>query len=78
MTTRIYLVGPKNGAAGGRNRLVRATSQAQALRHVVDDTLAVRLASQDDIVRIMLERDPCEVEDATGEAPENPSGKGAR
>lgn len=35
---------------GEADRLVRATSQAQALRHVARSIYAVRVASQDDIV----------------------------
>ena len=53
--SRIYLVQtitPPSGAAPAvmQDRLVNATSQAAALRHVVKDTLAVSLASQAQLV----------------------------
>lgn len=60
MSTRIYIVRPKNGE--GKSRLVRASSQAQALRHVVEDTLIVELASQDDLVRVLTATDGAAVE----------------
>lgn len=50
-TTRIYHVRPKLPGDGAR--LVRATNAAQALRHVVTDTLIVELASQEDLVRLL-------------------------
>jgi hypothetical protein len=65
MTTRIYLVKPKAG--DGRHRLVRAASQAAALRHVVEDTLEVALASQDDLVRVLLKHDGAKVEAVNAE-----------
>lgn len=48
---RIYHVRPKLPGDGAR--LVRATNAAQALRHVVTDTLTVELASQEDLVRLL-------------------------
>lgn len=51
MTTRIYYVHPKLPGDGAR--LVRATNAAQALRHVVRDTLTVELATQEDLVRLL-------------------------
>lgn len=45
MDTRIYSV-----AVGEVVRLVRATNQAQALRHAAKSTFTVKVASQDDIV----------------------------
>lgn len=39
---------------GRKDRLVRATSQAQAIRHVASG-FAVRVATQDDIVSLMSE-----------------------
>lgn len=33
-------------------RFVRAKNQAQALAHVVDDTIAVKLAETDDVIRV--------------------------
>ena len=35
------------------SRLVRAPNPAQALRHVAADTLAVAVATQDDLVRLV-------------------------
>lgn len=55
--TRIYLV--TNGAFV---HLVRATTNAQALRHVAKTTMSVRLASQDDILKYARNVD---VEDVT-------------
>ena len=52
MTTRIYRVTAKR-PDGPKPRLVKASSQAQALRHVVEDTLTVELASQDDLVALV-------------------------
>ena len=49
MATRIYKVAAKDGSAA---RLVRATNQATALRHVVDDTLTVGVPSQDELVEL--------------------------
>lgn len=45
MTTRIYAVGNSEGT-----RLVRAATQAQALRHVAKSSYDVRVASQNDLV----------------------------
>ena len=48
MTTRIYAVGNSEGT-----RLVRAATQAQALRHVAKSSYDVRVASQDDLVTVL-------------------------
>lgn len=54
MPERIYRVTPKaEGAEPKESRLVRAGSQAQALRHVAAETLAVSLASQQDLVELL-------------------------
>ena len=45
MKQRIYLV-----TIGDNTRMVRASSQAQAVTHVARSMITVRLASQDDIV----------------------------
>lgn len=50
MTTRIYAVSVTFSPPGAPVRLVRASDTAQALRHVARDTLAVKVASQDDLV----------------------------
>jgi hypothetical protein len=70
MTTRIYLIRPKNGT--GKSRLVRAGTPAAALRHVVEDTLEVSLASQDDLVRVLTSQDGAKVEAVNAED-DNPS-----
>lgn len=35
-----------------RERLVRAKNQAQAIKHVVADTLTVKVADTDDVMRV--------------------------
>lgn len=50
MSTRIYSVTPKVDTGPVRPRLIRASNQAQALRHVAKDTLNVVVASQNDLV----------------------------
>lgn len=49
-TTRIYLVKP---AAAGAATLVRAISQAQALRHVASMDYSVSVASQEDLIEAL-------------------------
>lgn len=53
--TRIYIVSPTVPLASGsdQRRLVRAGNSAQALRHVVEHTLQVSLASQADLVELV-------------------------
>ena len=58
--TRIYTV---KRQATGTTRLVRATSQAQALRHVALDEYTVEVAGQDELVRAL--HDGADVETAT-------------
>ncbi|WP_036114519.1 MULTISPECIES: hypothetical protein [Luteibacter] len=58
--TRIYAV--KHQSEKGP-RLVRATSQAAALRHVAMDEYQIRVASQDDLVIAL--HDGAEVETAS-------------
>lgn len=57
MAGRIYCIwsGPArhDGDVPMIPRLVRATSPAQALRHVATDIMAVKVASQDDLVSLM-------------------------
>ena len=45
-TQRIYLVGTPDG----KTRLIRAALRQQALSHVANTMLTVRVASQDDLV----------------------------
>jgi hypothetical protein len=49
METRIYLV-THHGAEEAEHFLVRAGSQAQAVRHVAKNRFDCRVAEQDDIV----------------------------
>lgn len=62
--TRIYVVAQKASEAPAPRRLVRAQTPAAALRHVVDDTLIVAIASQDDLVACVAAG--VKVEDAKG------------
>lgn len=50
--TRIYVVKPV--ADGGKPRLVRATHPANALRHVADSDYSVTVATQDELVELVL------------------------
>lgn len=47
--SRIYVVSERSGPTS----LVRAISKAQAIRFVAEQAIAVRIASQDDIVEAM-------------------------
>lgn len=60
MTTRIYRVTSQHG-----DKLVRATSQAQAIRHVVATDYTAKVATQDDILSMV--ESGCKVLDATKE-----------
>lgn len=51
--TRIYIV--KHHRDGGGKHLVRASSQAQALRHIVEEAYTCEVASQDDLVKAVAE-----------------------
>ena len=53
MTTRIYSVSLTFSPPGAPARLVRAANASQALRHVARDTLAVAVASQDNLVALI-------------------------
>jgi hypothetical protein len=53
--TRIYVVSRRSPQLGGpeaNNRLVRAPTSSQALRHVAENTLAVAVATQDQLVEL--------------------------
>jgi len=50
--TRIYAVTPKVSEAP-QVRLVEASNQAQAMRHVAKDTMNVTVASQQDLVKAL-------------------------
>lgn len=66
---RTYIVRPKGGE--GRVRLVKASGASAALKHVVEDTLSVDYASQDDLVALFREQPdtPLEIAGAQPEAP---------
>lgn len=65
MTTRIYRVFNVRTAA---EHLVRASSQAQAIRHVVADEYRAAVAGQETIVELMSHG--ARVMDATGDVAE--------
>ena len=50
--TRIYAVTPQVSEAP-QVRLVEASNQAQAMRHVAKDTMNVTVASQQDLVKAL-------------------------
>ncbi|SEO64076.1 hypothetical protein SAMN02800692_1551 [Luteibacter sp. UNC138MFCol5.1] len=70
--TRIYTVKRSNTNSV---RLVRATSQAQALRHVALDEYTVEVAGQDELVRAL--HDGADVETAAAEPAVSDLSKGA-
>jgi len=47
MAQRIYIIGTPDNKV----RLVKATTRAQALSHVANSLLTLRIASQDDLVK---------------------------
>ena len=58
--SRVYLVtGPKV------SRMVRATSKAQAIRHVVADEYDARVAAQDELIYFFSHGDDHKIDDAT-------------
>lgn len=73
MATRIYVIQGQGIAGPGVNRLVRAATRAQALRHVARDTFHVAIASQDALVRLL--GDGAKVEDAAATDEEGQEGK---
>ena len=50
MSTRIYLVTDRETQA---KRLIRAGSQAQAIRHAAQSRYGVEVAGQDDLVQLL-------------------------
>jgi hypothetical protein len=60
---RIYVVSQSTGTEVKR-RLVRAATQAQAIRHVASATLAAASATQDDLVELVSKG--VAVEEASG------------
>jgi len=55
-TQRIYLVGTPDG----KTRLIKANLRQQALSHVANTLLTVRVASQDDLVAELTKGTPVE------------------
>lgn len=53
METRIYLVRRMSGDTIAEERLVRASHRTAALRHVVEGTHLVEVASQSDLERML-------------------------
>jgi len=53
MSTRIYAVYDERTLATDGQRLVRAGTRAQALRHVAQGTFTVVVASQDELVELL-------------------------
>lgn len=66
-SNRIYAVSPKTTTKeAAAPRLIRADTQAQALRHVAKDTLNVTVASQNDLIAGLTKG--VKIEDAAGES----------
>ena len=61
--TRIYIIADAKSPDISEPRLVRATTQSQALRHVASDSFRVKVASQDELVEHV--GNGVEVEDAS-------------
>ena len=59
---RIYLV---RHADSGTERLIRASTAAQARNHAARDTIAVDVASQDQLVALLTAAEPARIEDAS-------------
>ncbi|MGE0209768.1 MAG: hypothetical protein AB7S42_11570 [Lysobacteraceae bacterium] len=68
MSTRIYAVYDERTLDTDGQRLVRAGTRAQALRHVAQDVFHVAVADQDDLV--LLVGTGTRVEDATADIEE--------
>lgn len=64
---RIYLV---HNAATGTQRLIRASNTYQARNHAARDTLAVQVATQEQLVALLTGHARVAVEDATDAAAE--------
>ena len=59
---RIYLV---RHADSGTERLIRATNAAQARNHAARDSIAVEVASQEQLVAMLTSTEPARIEDAS-------------
>ncbi|MEN9923950.1 MAG: hypothetical protein RL268_76 [Pseudomonadota bacterium] len=65
MSQRIYLVTDRDTQA---KRLIRAGTQAQAIRHAAASRFAIEVAGQDDLVELLGSGQVVEVVAQTGEA----------
>lgn len=59
---RIYIV---RHTDTGAERLIRATTAAQARNHAARDTIEVDVASQEQLVSLLTGAEPARIEDAT-------------
>ena len=59
---RIYIV---RHTDTGAERLIRATTAAQARNHAARDTIEVDVASQEQLVSLLTGAEPVRIEDAT-------------
>lgn len=58
MSTRIYLV---TDIETSRHRLIRASNQAQAIRHAAQTRFDIEVAGQDDLVALLTGGHPIEL-----------------
>lgn len=63
-SSRIYTVTDKDA---GKRRLVRAISNAQAVRHCSNDRFQASVSTQDELAELLTGDAPVAVEDATKE-----------
>jgi hypothetical protein len=70
MSTRIYLVTDQESQA---KRLIRAGSQAQAIRHAAQSRFAIEVAGQDDLVQLLASGQAVESATQTSEAEAEPA-----
>lgn len=70
MSTRIYLVTDQESKA---KRLIRAASQAQAIRHAVASRFGAEVASQNDLVQLLAAGQAVESATQTSEAGAEPA-----
>ena len=69
MSTRIYLVTDQESKA---KRLIRAGSQAQAIRHAAQSRFAIEVASQNDLVQLLAAGQAVESATQTSETEAEP------
>jgi hypothetical protein len=71
MSSRIYLVTDRDTQA---KRLIRAGTQAQAIRHAAQSRFEISVAGQDDLVELLASGQPVESASQASEA-EDSSGQ---